>query len=360
MADLNHKFGKNRWKQGLSGLDNLGNTCFMNSVIQCLRHTIPLNNALFEAKNTIIVQKNLDRQLISQPQIDLLHHYLKVVDVLWHYDNCRLTPLGFRKHLAQMDPFYCNPIQHDAHEFLVMMLNIFHELLSKNVTYSITGKIINQLDLQIAQAHDDWLAHYKQRHSVILDIFSGQLQTTIVCDHCHQIHYKYDPFMHLDLPLLQVSDGRPYDLLQCFDRFFTTEKLDEQNLYQCDHCHQKTRATKTIALWTLPDILIIKLNRFKNLDSHTIKINDWIDFPIEQLNILKYNSSPLNSLTKYHLYAIICHEGTTNAGHYWAECLHSSENQWYRFNDTHVSSIRSTDNLITSSVYVLFYQKIKF
>jgi ubiquitin carboxyl-terminal hydrolase 8 len=351
-------------KVGSSGLENIGNTCFMNAILQCLRHTILLNGYLFGHQIQDVLIRNLEIQSISNAQIALLINYIKVVSTLWENDGGVLAPLSFKAIFCHVYKQFDGYDHHDAHECLVTLLSSFHETLSRNVKYKITGEVINDLDQQIKKAHEDWATYYKNRHSAILDIFSGQLQTKIVCQNCQKTTHKYDPVMALDLPLPNKSSQTSqmsYTIYECLNNYVEPEQLTLDNVCYCEHCKTRSCAYRVISLWTLPNVLIIKLSRFHysviNSTYRMNKISDFIHYPLTDLDLSKHVSSPLDERTKYDLYGVVCHQGTPEFGHYYAYCYHPLKGQWFSYNDEQVKPIDNKESIITSSAYILFYQK---
>jgi len=308
--------------------------------------------------------KNLDTQAVPNTNIALLINYIKIVSTLWENDDGVLTPLTFKAIFGHIYNQFKGFDQHDAHECLVTLLHSFHDTLSRNVKYKITGEVINDLDKHIKQAHENWATHYKKRHSAVLDIFSGQLQTKIICQNCQQVSYTYDPVMALDLSLpTNISQIAPvsYTIYECLNNYIEPEQLSADNSYHCEKCKKKSRAYKVQSLWTLPNVLVIKFSRFNysvaNGYYQMNKIGDFIHYPLNDLDLGKYVSSPLNDQTKYDLYAVVCHEGTPELGHYYAYCFNPLKGKWYFYNDSHVQPVNNIDSIITENAYILFYQK---
>jgi ubiquitin C-terminal hydrolase len=123
---------------------------------------------------------------------------------------------------------------------------------------------------------------------------------------------------------------------------------------------RKTKIYKT------SNYLMIHLERFKNddfsffpgfgMDVEVAK--DYVDFPIERLNISDYVDSPDSSETNciYNLYGVIHHFGSSQGGHYWATCKNFRDEKWYKFDDSVVREAENSD-IVASSAYVLFYKK---
>jgi len=340
---------RNGPQQGLTTLVNMGNTCYMNAVIQCLRHSTDFNLDRLEG----VMLKNLDANEKLGPGILLFMNYIKLASLMWQHDKAQLTPICFRILLAEVAPQFANCMQHDAHELLVTLLQLFHDVLSKNVKYQINGEPMTALDIELSKAHQDWINYYKNRRSIILDTFCGQLRTEMVCLNCRTPSSKYDPILCLDLPLVPNSD-----LMTCLSQFVATEQLTPDNLYLCEHCHIKTCAYKRSTLWTLPETLIIKLNRFQHRSiggTYVLeKIVDCVNYPVQGLNLQLFVSSPLVNQPFYDLQAIVCHAGDLNYGHYYAICRDEARQTWTRYNDEKCDSIEQP---VISDAYILFYKK---
>lgn len=351
-------------KLGFGGLCNLGNTCYMNAILQCLRHTTLLNGYLFSSKIPAIILKNYENNEKTDinNKITLLFSYMKIIIDLCENKNGYVIPNHFKMITSKISD--CNQFigfeQHDSGEFLVKLLDIFHISLSKNVKYKIIGSIINDYDKQIHKAHEAWAIHYKNRHSTILDIFSGQLRTKMICPdlECNFISYKYDPLMVFDISIPNsISVG---DLYQCLDHYIQPEELSKDNMLLCEKCKKKQQTQLVRSIWTLPNILIIVLKRFKwtwtPLGYKNSKINTHINYPINDLDLSKYVSLLTGTSTKYNLYAVTNHVGDANSGHYYAYCHNELKNKWYQFDDTCVTELNDYA-IVNQNAYILFYKK---
>jgi ubiquitin C-terminal hydrolase len=146
--------------------------------------------------------------------------------------------------------------------------------------------------------------------------------------------------------------------------FFTEHPLHGQ--YRCSRYFNATQAQQIFRLRSpLPPVLIIQLKRFM-YDSHSHeKINSYISFPLNELNLADYlgtaddSQSGDSSSTVYDLVAVANHMGTVSSGHYTAFCKYYENGQWYCFDDTSVQSLASARDVITKAAYILVYVRKK-
>lgn len=122
------------------------------------------------------------------------------------------------------------------------------------------------------------------------------------------------------------------NLDECFNESSKSEVLSEDNAWYCSRCKERRRATKTLEIWTVPDILIIHLKRFSGARNFRDKIEDLVDFPIEGLDLSgKVGFSEGKDLT-YDLFAVDNHFGGLGGGHYTATAQNFFDKQWYDYN----------------------------
>lgn len=356
-------------RKSLTGLVNMGNTCYMNAVLQCLRQIDCLNIYISSDKAMEIISKNRIQMSIDQPietlenYVSLLLSYSKLVNDLWINVGGCLRPQVFRSFLRKINDFemFANSQHHDAYEFMMKILDIYHLILSRNVKYKINENVTNESDKYLLESYKQWSEYHKNRHSIILDIFYFQQLTKIKCLNpvCTREASKYDSSMGFQLPIDNVLSGA--QLYQCFDNYCQMEELSDNNLLYCETCLTKQKAQIMKYIWTLPNILIICLGRFKyQLTMYGYQLNKmgtYIDFPISNLDLSKY-VHPLSNTDrlKYNLFATINHIGDLNAGHYYAQSYSDLHNKWYRYDDVNVSEI-NLDKVVNSDAYILFYKK---
>eukprot|EP01080_Neovahlkampfia_damariscottae_P004225 gene4225-7562_t len=155
------------------------------------------------------------------------------------------------------------------------------------------------------------------------------------------------------------SGGRYHlPLRDCLLKFSETEQLGENDPWYCPKCKDLKQAWKKFEIYSLPNLLIIHLKRFIFTKRYGQKLSTLVDFPIESFDMSEYVVGNKDKNTIYDLYAISNHSGSLYSGHYTADAKNTFNGNWYHFNDSSVSKT-NVNSLVSSSAYVLFYQKRK-
>ena len=328
---------------GLSGLVNLGNTCYMNSAIQCLSQTNLLSEYFISKKFVNDYNQNSKTCNLAKEWYRLL--------IGLHEENCIVSPKSFYKTII----FLSNKVglnfgygnQNDVQEFLVFFIDSLHESVSKEVSITISGEIKNEIDKMALDAMTNWKNYFKNSYSKIIQLFYGQMVTRIMVGN-KVMSTNYSPICFFTLPIPNKKD---IDIYDCLNLFTQTELLEDENMWQDDK-GVKHNAKKKIDIWDFPNILIISINRFDNNGS---KKNNFVSFPIDNLDLSKYCVGYNKYKSTFELYGICNHIGNSNNGHYFSYCRYNDGN-WYEFNDTNVTKIDS-NNIISNKCYCLFYKK---
>lgn len=145
-------------------------------------------------------------------------------------------------------------------------------------------------------------------------------------------------------------------LQECFAETSKGEILSEENAWYCNRCKELRRASKTLEIWTLPDILVVHLKRFSANRGFRDKIDVLVDFPIEGLDLSERVGLPEGKEMIYDLFAVDNHYGGLGGGHYTAFAQNFFDKNWYEYNDSSVSQ-RNPKSVITSAAYLLFYRR---
>ncbi|KAG5114533.1 hypothetical protein JHK82_037802 [Glycine max] len=181
---------------GLTGLQNLGNTCFMNSSLQCLAHTPKLVDYFLE---DYIREINHDNPLGMNGEIALA--FGDLLRKLWAPGASPVAPRTFKSKLARFAPQFSGFNQHDSQELLAFLLDGLHEDLNrvKCKPYIEVKDGDDRPDEVVADEY--WHNHLARNDSVIVDVCQGQYKSTLVCPVCRKVSVTFDPFMYLSLPL---------------------------------------------------------------------------------------------------------------------------------------------------------------
>lgn len=185
---------------GLTGLQNLGNTCFMNSALQCLAHTPKLvDYFLGDYKREI----NPENPLGMKGEI--ASSFGDLMKKLWAPGATPLAPRTFKLKLAHFAPQFSGFNQHDSQELLAFLLDGLHEDLNrvKCKPYVEAKDSDDRPDEQVADEY--WRNHLARNDSIIVDVCQGQYRSTLVCPVCRKVSVTFDPFMYLSLPLPSTS-----------------------------------------------------------------------------------------------------------------------------------------------------------
>ena len=335
--------------KGLSGLINFGNTCYMNSAIQCLSN--------IEELRTYFISKQFAPDLKRDKQeLGLVVQWYKLLCGMWN-KNCVISPNSFRNEvrmLALKQGVNLNLVgngQNDVQEFLVFLINNMHNCLSKKVSMSISGKIVTDLDKMALEAYKSWKSFFKDDYSIFVNIFYGQHSSSIYNLDKKLMSTTYEPFCYLTLPIPNNKEN--IDIYDCLDLYSDYEKLEGENKWYHEEKKEYIECYKQIQFWNCPKNLIIVLKRFLNNGSNNDSL---VEFPLVDLNISKYSVGYGKNKNIYRLRAISNHIGSLNSGHYFAYCL-SDNGKWYNYNDRTVQEI-SESSLKAEKAYCLFYEKI--
>ncbi|KAM3416280.1 hypothetical protein BST61_g7886 [Cercospora zeina] len=144
----------------------------------------------------------------------------------------------------------------------------------------------------------------------------------------------------------------------CFDVTSRPEVLSEDNAWYCNRCKELRRATKTLEIWTLPDILVVHLKRFGGNRSFRDKIDLFVDYPITGLDMNdRVGRKEDGKDYTYDLFAVDNHYGGLGGGHYTAMAKNFYDGEWYDYNDSMTSKIGGEDRVHSAAAYLLFYRR---
>ncbi|XP_060532998.1 ubiquitin carboxyl-terminal hydrolase 2-like isoform X4 [Cylas formicarius] len=340
---------------GLVGLKNIGNTCFMNSVIQCLSNTRPLleyvrhEDYLHDVNRTTSSMKGA-----------LIQAFAEVIRGLWSGGGLpAINTAALKSQIQRFAPRFMGYAQQDAQEFLRYLLEGLHEDVNKVTTKPRPPqKDIDDSLPDAEKAAEAWKRYLRVDNSFIVDVFVGQLKSTLKCTHCGHCSVTFDPFWDLSLPLPSSRPaGNTIRLSHCLDTFAEEETLDGDEKPTCARCKERRKCTKSFAIQKFPQTLVIHLKRFSPMERFRGKLNTLVEFPLEGLDLSSYAAEPHHAPPpRYTLYAVSNHSGTSCSGHYTAYCRHPYDQRWHEYNDSRVTAA-STRFVVSPEAYVLFYER---
>ncbi|KRX04164.1 hypothetical protein PPERSA_11288 [Pseudocohnilembus persalinus] len=296
---------KSKTNMGITGLTNIGNTCFMNSALQCLFNLPEFNDYFLQDKYVKDLRSN--NKEIAKQYAKLLKNIRGSGSSNSYYSRGENTQ-DLKRAIEKVAPIFSGYGQQDSQEFLRCLIDGLHEDLNRIVRKPPYREL--QADLSkhdIKHISHDWFNYYKSiDDSVIQDFFRGQLSNKVTCNKCGYESLAFDNFLDISLSF-------------------------------------SGRATLLHNV-SLEQLIQVFLNK---------------EDQIEEYYCSKYDNSFDDAI--YDLVGIVNHSGSLSGGHYTSECMNPYDHRWYRFNDSHVSEVNMDqtqyDTSGSPSPYILFYVK---
>ncbi|XP_005667490.1 ubiquitin carboxyl-terminal hydrolase 2 isoform X2 [Sus scrofa] len=334
--------------QGLAGLRNLGNTCFMNSILQCLSNTRELRDYCLQR----LYMRDLSHS--SSAHTALMEEFAKLIQTIWTSSpNDVVSPSEFKTQIQRYAPRFVGYNQQDAQEFLRFLLDGLHNEVNRvTVRPKSSPEGLDHLP-DDEKGRQMWRKYLEREDSRIGDLFVGQLKSSLTCTDCGYCSTVFDPFWDLSLPI--AKRGYPeVTLMDCMRLFTKEDVLDGDEKPTCCRCRARKRCIKKFSVQRFPKILVLHLKRFSESRIRTSKLTTFVNFPLRDLDLREFASENINHAV-YNLYAVSNHSGTTMGGHYTAYCRSPVTGEWHTFNDSSVSPM-SSSQVRTSDAYLLFYE----
>ncbi|KAK6237072.1 Peptidase C19 [Theobroma cacao] len=359
LISMRDRRAKSCYPLGLRGLNNLGSTCFMNSVLQALLHAPPLRNYfLSDRHNRDQCRKRSGEKLCLLCDIDAIS------SAMFSGDRTPYSPAQFLFSWWQHSSNLASYEEQDAHEFFISVLDGIHEKESK-----VRNSSKDDGDCQC-------IAHRA---------FSGLLRSDVTCITCGFTSTTYDPCIDISLDLeannfssshvankpIKTDEKMGLSTLSgCLNLFTRAERLGSDQKLYCQNCQELRDSSKQLSIRKLPLVLCLHIKRFEHslVRKMSRKIDQYLQFPFS-LDMTPYLSSSIvrsrfgnrlfafeydnsDSSAEYEIFAMIAHSGMLESGHYVTYLR--LKNQWYKCDDAWISEV-DEGTVRASQCYMLFY-----
>ncbi|KAF3689814.1 Ubiquitin carboxyl-terminal hydrolase 4 [Channa argus] len=197
-----YNYRESQSQPGLCGLSNLGNTCFMNSALQCLSNASPLTEYFLNDH----YEPEINRENPLGMRGEIAEAYADLVKQMWLSRSSYVAPRTFKTQVGRFAPQFSGYQQQDSQELLAFLLDGLHEDLNrvKKKPYLALRDAEGRPDEIVAK--EAWTNHRLRNDSIIVDIFHGLFKSTLVCPECSKVSVTFDPFCYLTLPLPMKKD----------------------------------------------------------------------------------------------------------------------------------------------------------
>ncbi|GAA6012921.1 hypothetical protein JCM10207_008378 [Rhodosporidiobolus poonsookiae] len=353
----------------VAGLTNLGNTCYLSCILQCLAATVPF--AEFFLSGDYEREINMHNRLGTQGA--LARVLARLMHDMLNGSGTSCSPDKLRHIIARATSQFDDHEQHDAHDLLLYLLDALHEDLNlvhdppppRTLTPAEEAKLERMPE--VVAADRMWTLYRERNDSVVVDFFQGQCRNRMECMTCHQTSTTFSPLQTLSLSIPPPRvDGGDITLQDAISEFLKEEILSGESAWNCPNCKRPRTTSKRLSIARLPRFCIIHLKRFIAIDAFGLKDGTPLVVPLDGLDLghllppmvfapQNRLNSPHEERTTYELYGLCNHYGGDGDGHYKAIVKHGA--QWFMADDERVSEISTREVLASSSsVCVLFYR----
>lgn len=338
-------------KHSILGLRNLGNTCFMNAVLQSLSN-IHQFAGFFKELPAVELRsgKTAGKRIyntrnLKHDDVSLVEELRRVLCALWQGGHSAISPDSLFTVMWKIFPRFRGYQQQDAHEFMRYLLDRLHS------------------ELQGSRWPNQTRQQTNGKSTIVTLMFGGLLLSEVHCQMCGSFFKKIDPFLDISLEIPEQfrarskqKDAAVCRLEDCLRRFTEVEELAESEHYLCTQCSKRQPSTKQFSVRCLPNVLCVHLKRFQWSGFLRSKIDTFVKFPAKDLDLRTYLLKPKHDEkngTTYDLAAVVVHQGSgAGCGHYIA--FAKQEGQWFCFNDSTVTPVEEK-TVLRCKAYLLFY-----
>ena len=329
--------------EGICMLQNLGNTCYMNSIFQILIHTPELNNAIITSKPTSIS--------IKRSEYELIYFWKDMIQSVYSSTNIpTISPRSLvqciRKLSSKQCVIYANT-QQDASDFIIFIIDVFHKAISYTANIKTQDVIRDTLRIEYYTRIKQL---YASNYSEIVTSFYGTYITEIIDrGTLKALSVTFDPYFITNIPV-NTNTGKEtiYDGL---NTIFGSEVLEGDNMWINPDTRAYQSVIKRTQLWTVPNVFIINIKKY----TVNYKLECYTDIPhVLELNSYMHETTYQECI--YDLYAVCNHVGDLHSGHYYSYVYISKINSWICLNDSCIPYKLQLNQVITSNAVCLFYR----
>jgi ubiquitin C-terminal hydrolase len=335
------------------GLQNIGNTCFLNAVLQALR-LCPAIGKIFLG-DTLVPREGSRKR-------DILPGFQTLMKDLWRQapepnERPVMVPHGFFQTLMRVlhdtdDDWYRRGQQADAAEALQYVIDSLHDATYRRVIMNVRGAAKNEEEKSQIKALESWAQFYSKEYSPLIDNFYGQSQVRVTCGTCGNVSERYEPWLILKVPIpgSEQAGGPAPTLDTCIRAAFEPETLED---YHCDKCKKATRAEMTTQISRLPPYLILAIKRFTNAGH---KVRGKIAWNLDATDfggVVAFQRNPFGETRlerKYATVSVIEHIGGVQSGHY--HMYNRQKEKWYNYDDSSVRLV-TPEQVVNEDSYTM-------
>lgn len=366
------------------GLANIGATCYMNAVLQCLFNIKSFSKQLIQS-----VSKNTDKNM-NDLQYKVAVELANVAANLWSGGNNKqryFSPDKFKDLLGSANPLFQGINANDSKDLIIFLYETLHNEFNKPNGLS---KAFNTPNMEFNLFANQY---FSQNKSFLTDLFYFIQQSDLSCHNCHNNKRSYNIANFIISPLEKVREMKlqnrnnklnslqimqlnllnlqkqlnpkqdirnqeneiigPITLEDCIDNFSEEEVLSGGNQIYCNNCNQTSNAATKNTLFSLPKVMTVILNRGKGLQYNV---------PVKFQKTIKIYESASNKWVQYKLKSFVTHLGeSSNSGHFVAN-IQDEKGKWWFYNDATVTEQKDSDvdaslhsTKLENVPYILFY-----